>query len=105
MSDHKRTIVRTIVWVPSDQNSSCSGKSDQKSFCVEGLIRCHFCLENPIRDHFSLDSLIIAQFESGPQPGLKQSCKTYNVYLVGILKKFLSRKIIAKNLEIRRFLL
>ena len=31
-SDYKRTIVRTKVWVWSDQRTFWSGKSDQRSF-------------------------------------------------------------------------
>ena len=60
VSDHMRTIVWTIVWVPSDQKLSWFGTSDQRSFCLESLIR----------GYFGLESLIIPQFGSGLQLGI-----------------------------------
>ena len=69
-SDHKRTIVWTIVWVLSDQKLSWSGNFDQSSLCLESQIRVHFDLESLIRGNFSRDSETIAQFGSGLQPGI-----------------------------------
>ena len=42
-------------------------------FGLEGLISGNFGLESLIRGHFSLHCLIIAQFGSGPKPGLQSA--------------------------------